>query len=77
MTPRVNLKQAATLDRALTCYERVMKIRETVGQDHFVGVFSYAGMPYDEAEESMCLFAREVVPELKKVGATTRAAAAS
>jgi alkanesulfonate monooxygenase SsuD/methylene tetrahydromethanopterin reductase-like flavin-dependent oxidoreductase (luciferase family) len=59
------------------CYNRVMKIRETVGQDHFVGVFSYAGMPYDEAEQSLRLFAREVAPELKKVGVTTRAAAAS
>jgi len=55
----------------------VMKIRDTVGQDHFVGVFSYAGMPYEESEASLRLFAREVMPELKKVGATKRAAAAS
>ena len=59
------------------CYERVMKIRQTVGQEHFVGVFSYAGMPYDEAEASARLFAREVMPELKRVGVATRAAAAS
>jgi hypothetical protein len=32
-----------------------------------VGVFSYAGMPYDEGERNMRLFARTVMPELKKV----------
>jgi hypothetical protein len=48
-----------------------------VGQEHFVGVFSYAGMPYNEAEESMRLFSREVLPELKKVEVAKRAAAAS
>jgi hypothetical protein len=30
-------------------------------------VFSYAGMPLDEADRSMKLFAREVMPELKKL----------
>ena len=34
---------------------------------HYVGVFSYAGMPYDEAERNMRLFAEEVMPELKKL----------
>jgi hypothetical protein len=32
-----------------------------------VGVFSYAGMPYGEAERSQRMFASEVLPELKKV----------
>jgi len=39
-----------------------------VGNDHFVGVFSYAGMPYDEAERNMRLFAAEVMPALQKLG---------
>jgi len=50
------------------CYEKIMTIREQVQCDSFVGVFSYAGMPYDMAEKSMRLFARRVMPELKKVG---------
>jgi hypothetical protein len=55
----------------------VLDIRDHVGQDHFVGVYSYAGMPYDEAEASLRLFAREVTPELQRVGAPKTAAAAS
>jgi len=30
-----------------------------------VGVFSYAGMPYGEAERNLRLFAKAVLPELK------------
>ena len=43
-----------------------MDIRARPATSHFVGVFSYAGMPEDEAERNMRLFAREVLPELKK-----------
>jgi len=42
-------------------------IRRRVGNDHFVGVFSYAGMPPSEAERSMRLFARQVMPELQRL----------
>jgi len=61
------------------CYEKVLDIRSRVGCDTFVGCFSYAGMPWDEAERNVRLFAREVLPELKKVGveADERRAAAS
>ena len=31
------------------------------------GIFSYAGMPWDDVERSMRLFARRVMPELKAV----------
>jgi alkanesulfonate monooxygenase SsuD/methylene tetrahydromethanopterin reductase-like flavin-dependent oxidoreductase (luciferase family) len=50
------------------CYEKILDVRRRVGNEHFVGVFSYAGMPYDEAERNMRLFAAEVMPELKKLG---------
>ncbi len=49
------------------CIQKILDIRSRVGCDSFVGVFSYAGMPYDIAERSLQLFAREVMPELKKV----------
>jgi len=42
-----------------------MDIRRRVGNDHFVDVFSYAGMPPAEAERSMRLFAKEVMPALQ------------
>jgi alkanesulfonate monooxygenase SsuD/methylene tetrahydromethanopterin reductase-like flavin-dependent oxidoreductase (luciferase family) len=50
------------------CYARILEVRERVGNEHFVGVFSYADMPWAEAERSMRLFAREVRPELQKLG---------
>ncbi|HEV8677168.1 MAG TPA: LLM class flavin-dependent oxidoreductase [Methylomirabilota bacterium] len=49
------------------CYAKILEVRERVGNDSFVGVFSYAGMPYEEAERNMRLFAREVLPALQKV----------
>ena len=52
------------------CYEKILGIRERVGNETFVGVFSYAGMPYDEAERNLRLFARDVMPQLQKRDAT-------
>ncbi|HYZ93913.1 MAG TPA: LLM class flavin-dependent oxidoreductase [Actinomycetota bacterium] len=48
------------------CYDKILDIQARTGAEAFTGVFSYAGMPYKEAEESMRLFASEVMPELKK-----------
>ncbi len=45
-----------------------MAVQERLGNDGFVGVFSYAGMPSEEAERSQRLFAAEVLPELRKLG---------
>jgi len=50
------------------CYEKIVDIRRRVGNEHYVGVFSYAGMPPDEAERSMRLFAAAVAPALRKLG---------
>ena len=36
-------------------------------RDSFVGVFSYAGMPHEEAKRNMTLFAEKVMPELKNL----------
>jgi hypothetical protein len=38
-----------------------------MNSDHFSCVFSYAGMPYPEAERNLRLFAREVMPKLQKI----------
>jgi alkanesulfonate monooxygenase SsuD/methylene tetrahydromethanopterin reductase-like flavin-dependent oxidoreductase (luciferase family) len=50
------------------CHDQILDIRRRVGNDHFVGVFSYAGMPYDEAERNLRLFASDVMPALQKLG---------
>jgi alkanesulfonate monooxygenase SsuD/methylene tetrahydromethanopterin reductase-like flavin-dependent oxidoreductase (luciferase family) len=48
------------------CYEKILDIHARTGNSHFVGVFSYAGMPYEDAERNMRLFAREVMPALQQ-----------
>jgi len=49
------------------CYEKILDIHARTGNSHYIGVFSYAGMPYEDAEANMRLFAREVMPALKKL----------
>ena len=48
------------------CYQKIMDIYGYTGTDSLVTAFSYGGMPYDDAEQSMRLFASEVMPELKR-----------
>jgi alkanesulfonate monooxygenase SsuD/methylene tetrahydromethanopterin reductase-like flavin-dependent oxidoreductase (luciferase family) len=48
-------------------YEKIVGVSDNIGSDSFVGVFSYAGMPPDEAERNMRLFAAKVMPELQKL----------
>src|SRR5262245_13307737 len=59
------------------CVDRILDVRQRVGCDTFVGAFSYAGMPYDEAERNLRLFAREVLPVLREVDDTPAARRAS
>jgi alkanesulfonate monooxygenase SsuD/methylene tetrahydromethanopterin reductase-like flavin-dependent oxidoreductase (luciferase family) len=49
------------------CFVKIVDVRRRVGNETFVGVFSYAGMPYDEAERNMRLFARDVMPALQRL----------
>jgi alkanesulfonate monooxygenase SsuD/methylene tetrahydromethanopterin reductase-like flavin-dependent oxidoreductase (luciferase family) len=48
------------------CYEKIVDVQKKTGGEAFVGVFSYAGMPYDMAEANLRLFASEVMPELRR-----------
>ena len=49
------------------CFDKIIDIQQRVGNDRFVALFSYAGMPADEAERNMRLFASEVMPQLKQL----------
>jgi len=51
------------------CYDKILDIHARTGNSHYIGVFSYAGMPYADAERNMRLFAREVMPALQKLSA--------
>src|SRR5438105_2706471 len=55
------------------CHAKIADVHRRVGNSHFVGVFSYAGMPWEEAERNMRLFAAEVMPTLKKLEVTAPA----
>ena len=50
-------------------YEKIMAIHRQTKNSAYVGVFSYAGMGHDEAVRNMQLFAKTVMPELKKFDA--------
>jgi alkanesulfonate monooxygenase SsuD/methylene tetrahydromethanopterin reductase-like flavin-dependent oxidoreductase (luciferase family) len=56
------------------CHDKVVDVAGRLGADTFVGAFSYAGMPAAEAERSMRLFAREVMPALQRRDAGRAAA---
>jgi alkanesulfonate monooxygenase SsuD/methylene tetrahydromethanopterin reductase-like flavin-dependent oxidoreductase (luciferase family) len=47
--------------------QKVKEIDGHVDMGAILTHFSYSGMPYDMAEESMRLFAKAVLPELKKI----------
>jgi len=49
------------------CYQRIKDIQEMTGAQGYMGIFSFGGMPYDMAERSMRLFAKEIMPEAKKI----------
>jgi len=57
------------------CFNKIDEIRRRVNANHFTGVFSYAGMPWEEAERNVTLFAKEVMPELKKLNGVKAEAA--
>lgn len=51
------------------CFERILDIRAKVGCDRFMGAFGYGGMPSDEAERNLRLFASAVAPRLRALEA--------
>ena len=46
--------------------EKLAMVRDTIDANGFMLNFSYAGMPFDEAERNLKLFAKSVLPEVKK-----------
>ena len=48
-------------------FERIRDFTGRINANAFTGVFSYAGMPYADAEASLKLFAKEVLPQVKRL----------
>jgi hypothetical protein len=47
--------------------EKIAFIKDTIDANGVMLNFSYAGMPFDEAERNLKCFAKNVLPELKKM----------
>ncbi len=47
--------------------ERTTELAQQFGVDEISFIFKYGSMPIEEAEQSMRLFAKEVLPEIKKI----------
>lgn len=63
----MNLQTWGTPDM---CYDTIMRNADRIGAEAYVGVFSFAGMPWAEAERSMKCFAEEVMPRLQSKAIT-------
>lgn len=57
--------------------EKLEHRRAIVGDFHLTTCFRYGGMPHEQAENSMRLFAEQVTPELRSWKRTAQAAAAA
>jgi alkanesulfonate monooxygenase SsuD/methylene tetrahydromethanopterin reductase-like flavin-dependent oxidoreductase (luciferase family) len=60
----VNLQPWGTPEQV---FEKIRGFCELTGSNSFVGVFRFGGMTEKQGEQSMRLFAREVMPELRKI----------
>lgn len=49
------------------CYEKIKTYHDTTAADTFLGVFSYAMMPWQEVQRNFDLFTRTVKPEIAKL----------
>lgn len=59
------------------CYEKILDIRSRVGCESMIGVFSFAGMDYKDAEKSLRLFSDKVKPRLQALPALEPMAASA
>ncbi len=48
------------------CIQQMAELQRLTGTDHIVSDFSYGGMPHEEGELNMRLFAKEVMPTLQR-----------
>jgi alkanesulfonate monooxygenase SsuD/methylene tetrahydromethanopterin reductase-like flavin-dependent oxidoreductase (luciferase family) len=48
------------------CIQQIAELRAVTGTDHLIADFSYGGMPHEEGELNMRLFADRVVPVLHR-----------
>ena len=49
------------------CIQKIIELTNLTGTDHLVIEFSFGGMPHEVARKNMFLFAKEVLPIIKKL----------
>ena len=59
----VNIQIVGTPD---DCVQQIAELRGLTGSDHIVADFSYGGMPHEESERNMRLFADQAMPVLQR-----------
>jgi alkanesulfonate monooxygenase SsuD/methylene tetrahydromethanopterin reductase-like flavin-dependent oxidoreductase (luciferase family) len=47
------------------CIQQIAELHKLTGMDHLVGEFGYGGMPHEEAQLNMRMFAERVMPVLQ------------
>jgi hypothetical protein len=50
------------------CFDRIAAIHAKTDRYASIGAFKFGGMPYAASQDSIRLFAREVMPELRVLG---------
>ena len=55
------------------CLQQIAELRALTGMDHLITEFSFGGMPHEEAELNMRLFADRVMPVLQRDATFTAA----
>ncbi|MGH2357813.1 MAG: hypothetical protein ACRDGJ_07335, partial [Candidatus Limnocylindria bacterium] len=48
------------------CIQQIGELQKLTGLNHLVGEFGYGGMPHEEAQLNMRLFAERVMPVLQR-----------
>jgi alkanesulfonate monooxygenase SsuD/methylene tetrahydromethanopterin reductase-like flavin-dependent oxidoreductase (luciferase family) len=48
------------------CLDQIAELQRLTGTDHLVTEFSFGGLPHEEAEVNMRLFADKVMPVLRR-----------
>ena len=56
------------------CYDTIVRNAERIGAEVYIGVFSFAGMPWLDVERSMKCLVEEVMPCLQSKAITDNVA---
>jgi alkanesulfonate monooxygenase SsuD/methylene tetrahydromethanopterin reductase-like flavin-dependent oxidoreductase (luciferase family) len=48
------------------CIQQIAELHKLTGMDHLVGEFGYGGMPHEDAQLNMRMFAEKVMPVLQR-----------